>query len=392
MAKPAQTPEFRFPGFTEPWMEKSLEDLCKVQRGERVVRSQLSLSGVPVYQNSLTPLGYFDAHNRPANSTFLIGAGAAGEIGFSTEPFWAADDCYTFKPIKPLDQQFLHYTLLVHIGEIKGNIHRASIPRLSVQDVAVLGINAPTLSEQEKIGGFFAKLDEDLTHQETRLKDLKKVKAACLKKFFPQEGASEPEFRFPGFTEPWKKVKLGEVAMQVTRKNAQGETSRPLTISAQFGLVDQQEFFNSRVASRDLSGYYVIRKGEFAYNRSTSDGAPVGAIRRLDRYPSGALSTVYTVFAIDEIQTVSDYLAAFLAAPFWHTEVLRCAAVGARAHGMLNVSNEDFFNICVPLPSLAEQEEIGMFFARLDELISVQAAKVERLGRVKSALLKKFFV
>lgn len=78
--------------------------------------------------------------------------------------------------------------------------------------------------------------------------------------------------------------KLGYITERVVRKNSNLESSLPLTVSAQNGLIDQGEFFNSRIASKDVSGYYLIRKGEFAYNKSSSDGYPYGAIKRLDRY------------------------------------------------------------------------------------------------------------
>ncbi|NMP58997.1 restriction endonuclease subunit S, partial [Enterococcus mundtii] len=101
---------------------------------------------------------------------------------------------------------------------------------------------------------------------------------------------TQPEIRFPGFTEAWEQRKLSEITERVTRKNKELETTLPLTISAQDGLIDQNEFFNKTVASRDVSGYYLIKNGEFAYNKSYSNGYPWGAIKRLNRYNMGVLS------------------------------------------------------------------------------------------------------
>ena len=99
---------------------------------------------------------------------------------------------------------------------------------------------------------------------------------------------------------------------RVTRKNENFESALPLTISAQYGLIDQNEFFDKRIASKDVSGYYLVRKGEFAYNKSTSSDAPWGAIKRLDKYESGVLSTLYIVFQIrDENIIDSDYLVTY---------------------------------------------------------------------------------
>ena len=90
----------------------------------------------------------------------------------------------------------------------------------------------------------------------------------------------------------WEQRKLGDIVERVVRKNTNNESSLPLTISAQYGLVDQITYFNNRVASRDVSNYYLVLNGEFAYNKSTSDGFPFGAVKRLDLYEKGVLSTL----------------------------------------------------------------------------------------------------
>ena len=107
-----------------------------------------------------------------------------------------------------------------------------------------------------------------------------------------------PKVRFKGFSDPWEQRKLFEVTELVTRKNTQLQSTLPLTISAQYGLIDQNTFFDKQVASRDVSGYYLIKNGEFAYNKSYSKGYPVGTIKRLDKYSEGVLSTLYILFKV----------------------------------------------------------------------------------------------
>ena len=108
-----------------------------------------------------------------------------------------------------------------------------------------------------------------------------------MKKTDEELGQVQGEFRFKGFTDDWEQRKLGDLVDRVTRKNQDLVSELPLTISAQYGLIDQNEFFDKRVASKDVSGYYLIENGEFAYNKSTSTDAPWGAIKRLDRYENG---------------------------------------------------------------------------------------------------------
>ena len=190
------------------------------------------------------------------------------------------------------------------------------------------------------------------------------------------EQAKVPAIRFAGFTDPWEQRKLGDIAERVTRKNENNESDLPLTISAQHGLIDQRLFFNAQVASRDMSGYYLLRQGEFAYNKSTSADSPWGAIKRLTRYEKGCVSTLYICFAL--LNANPDYLVTYYETNRWHKAVQMIAAEGARNHGLLNIAPDDFFDTMVSLPeSQAEQQTIGAFFSRLDSLITLHQRKYD---------------
>ena len=174
----------------------------------------------------------------------------------------------------------------------------------------------------------------------------------------------------------WEQRKLGDIVDRVVRKNINLESTLPLTISAQYGLVDQVEYFNNRVASRDVSGYYLVKNGEFAYNKSYSDGYPFGAIKRLDMYKMGVLSTLYIVFAIKSNEIDSEYLIAYYETDKWHRQVAERAAEGARNHGLLNISAADFFETKLKHPfEMGEQSKIGQLFRRLDNLITLHQRK-----------------
>lgn len=174
---------------------------------------------------------------------------------------------------------------------------------------------------------------------------------------------------------------MGDLVDRVVRKNTNNESSLPLTISAQYGLVDQITYFNNRVASRDVSNYYLVLNGEFAYNKSTSDGFPFGAVKRLDLYEKGVLSTLYIVFSIkNQAETNSNFLTVFFDTDRWHKGVSERAAEGARNHGLLNISAEDFFDIDLFLPkSEKEQAAIGEYFKTLDRLITLHQCKLGKM-------------
>ena len=171
----------------------------------------------------------------------------------------------------------------------------------------------------------------------------------------------------------WEQRKLSDMVERVTRKNENLESELPLTISAQYGLIDQNEFFDKRIASRDVSGYYLLKKGEFAYNKSTSSDAPWGAVKRLDRYEMGVLSTLYIVFALKKDGNIdSDFLVSYYDTDCWHKGVQAIAAEGARNHGLLNITPADYFETVLTVPSnVKEQHQIGTFFAKLDSLITL---------------------
>ena len=187
----------------------------------------------------------------------------------------------------------------------------------------------------------------------------------------------KPEIRFKGYTDEWEQRKLGDLVDRVTRKNQDLVSELPLTISAQYGLIDQNEFFDKRVASKDVSGYYLIENGEFAYNKSTSTDAPWGAIKRLDRYENGVLSTLYIVFGIKENNPVdSDFLVSYYNTNLWHKGIHEIAAEGARNHGLLNIAPADFFETKLMIPQdIEEQKKIGKYFEELERLITLHHRK-----------------
>ena len=203
----------------------------------------------------------------------------------------------------------------------------------------------------------------------------------------------KPKIRFKGYTDEWEQRKLGELVDRVVRKNTNNESTLPLTISAQYGLVDQITYFNNRVASKDVSNYYLVMNGEFAYNKSTSDGYPFGAVKRLDLYEKGVLSTLYIVFVPKEEQQInSDFLTVFFDTDRWHKGVSMRAAEGARNHGLLNISAEDFFDIDICIPkNIAEQSKIGAFIRQLDNLITLHQRKYEQAKTLKKYMLQKMF-
>ena len=265
------------------------------------------------------------------------------------------------------DRQFLNVAIGNELpNKIQEEVRGSGIPYIVLNMLTDLAIPFPSHEEQYAIGVYFQQLDNLITlHQRQPFSHS------------TPDISLSVQLIHPFYTSSWEQRKLGELVDRVVRKNINNESTLPLTISAQYGLVDQITYFNNRVASRDVSNYYLVLNGEFAYNKSTSDGYPFGAVKRLDLYEKGVLSTLYIVFAPKKEQQIdSDYLTVFFDTDRWHKGVAERAAEGARNHGLLNISAEDFFDIDLSVPKdIVEQKQIGAFIRQLDNLITLHQRK-----------------
>ena len=200
-----------------------------------------------------------------------------------------------------------------------------------------------------------------------------------------------PNLRFPEFEGEWEKKRLGDFTERVKRKNKYNLSKLPLTISAKYGLVDQITFFNKIVASTDMSNYYLLKKGEFAYNKSYSNDYPWGAIKRLDNYEQGVLSALYICFTTQD-NVESDFILQYFESPKWHKSVSEIAVEGARNHGLLNISVQNFFQTYHYVPKeKKEQTKIATLLHLIDERIATQNKIIEDLKKLKCAIIEKHY-
>lgn len=200
-----------------------------------------------------------------------------------------------------------------------------------------------------------------------------------------------PKLRFPEFSGEWEEKKLSDFMTRLTRKNSNNESSRALTISSVDGLIDQGEFFKKQIASKDTSGYYLLKKGDFAYNKSYSVGYDYGSIKRLDRYEDGVVSTLYICMTLTS-DTNSDYLTHYFDSMKWNKSVSEISAEGARNHGLLNIPTEAFFQTKHFLaPSSQEQQKIADFLSNVDSIITAEIKILKTLQKKKKALMQKLF-
>lgn len=199
-----------------------------------------------------------------------------------------------------------------------------------------------------------------------------------------------PQLRFDGFDGEWSSHPLSQFANRIKRKNEHLESDLVMTISAHHGLISQLEFFNKRIASTNLCGYYLMKNGEFTYNKSYSSEYPWGAVKRLDRYEKGVVSNLYIVF--EAIDIISDFLVSYYDTNKWHREIAVRAKEGARNHGLLNISADDFLSSSLSIPeSFQEQAKIGNLFTEISKQINSQRLICEKLRKLKESFLVSLF-
>ena len=185
----------------------------------------------------------------------------------------------------------------------------------------------------------------------------------------------------------WSNCCFCDKFYRVTRKNTAGNTN-VLTISAQHGLISQFEYYNNQYASEDTSAYTLLHKGDFAYNKSYSEGHPFGATKRLEQYDAGIVSPLYICFTARD-GVCADYYAYYFESEPFYREIYKIAQEGARNHGLLNVPTEDFFKIKIADPPLEEQRRIAEILGGCDRVIALKKELIAEKKRQKKALMQK---
>lgn len=404
-------PKIKFKNFYEKWNRKKLQRIAPLRGGFAFKSEKFQKCGVPIVRISNikfdgTVGGEFEYYSKinsdekfvlRGRSILLAMSGATtGKIAMldSEEEYYQNQRVGYFQNTGAVNYDFLSSVLQTKefTNQLNSVLVAGAQPNISSKEIDSFVLYIPeSLDEQSTIGSLFCTIDDLLASYKDNLANYQSLKTTMLSKMFTKAGQTVPEIRLGGFEGEWIEKRLKDISKRVTRKNDDLVSERALTISAQFGLIDQEEFFQKKIASKDVSGYYLIKKGEFAYNKSYSTGYPLGAIKRLDKYENGVLSTLYILFKAVDVD--SDYLAHYYESDKWHREVSMCAAEGARNHGLLNIAPADFFNTKLVIPKeLAEQQAIGSYFSNLDNLINSHQEKITQLETLKKKLLQDMFI
>lgn len=403
-----RVPQLRFPGFTGEWVERRLVDSFE----ERIEKDRGDLPLLSLGEEGLTLQSETQRKDNSNSDKSKYLRVAIGDVAYNTMRMWQGrcvycniegivSPAYTVcKPKDGIDPLFHYY--LFKTAQMINIFHQNSqglvndTLNLKYEAFSKIKYLLPTLAEQQKIAECLSSLDEEIAAEAQKADALKDHKKGLMQQLFPAISNEQlamsncvPKLRFPGFTGEWVVKNLGEVFTRITRKNNE-DNRNVLTISAQYGLVSQTDFFNKSVAAADVTGYYLLERGNFAYNKSSSSGNPMGVIKPLKKYEKGVVSTLYICFSCNEPKSIS-FWEQYFNAGCLDSEIRTIAQEGARNHGLLNVPTSDFFTLKVLVPTLAEQQKIADCLSELDEMISAQQQKVEALKEHKKGLMQKLF-
>jgi type I restriction enzyme, S subunit len=261
---------------------------------------------------------------------------------------------------------------------------------ISSEDFMAMPLPVSTPNELQKIADCLRPLDELIAAQGRKLETLKTHKKGLMQQLFPREGETQPLLRFPAFKEAarWRFVPLNSLVARTKQKNRDEKIVRVLTNSAEFGVMDQRDFFNKDIATQgNLESYYIVEIGSYVYNPRTSATAPVGPISK-NKIGTGVMSPLYTVFKFKDES--NDFYEHYFKTTGWHGYLRQTSSTGLR-HDRMAISSEDFMAIPLPVSSPKEQQKIADCLSSLDELIAAQARKVEALKTHKKGLMQQLF-
>ncbi|MEF5001587.1 restriction endonuclease subunit S [Escherichia coli] len=268
---------------------------------------------------------------------------------------------------------------------VRGNANQVSI---TLADLFKYKFILPSLPEQKKIAQILSTWDKAISVTEKLLANSQQQKKALMQQLLTGKKRLLDE-NGTRFSETWKLYALSKLFQRVTTKN-NGKSNNVVTISGQHGLIKQEDFFKKTVASDTLDGYFLLKKGQFAYNKSYSNGYPMGAIKRLNRYPEGVVTTLYICFELTTPKkSCGDYWEHYFESGLLNNSLSQIAHEGGRAHGLLNVKPSDFFSLKVAVPGFEEQQKIASVLSAADTEISTLEKKLACLKDEKKALMQQ---
>ena len=391
-------PNLRFPGFEGEWERHIIGDFIKLQAGYAFKSELFRNNGIPIVRISnlpqdrdevdLTECVYYDDgeyDNYVISKGDLLIAMSGATTG-KTASYRSCEKAFLnqrvgcFRTKKEFYYPFIYG--IVESSSFQTSLRKKLIagaqPNISSSDIETIPFFFPDTKEQQKIADLLSLINQRILIQSKVIEDLISLEKVFINSSFRDiKGENIP---------------LSVISQRIVDRNANCGCSNVLTISAKDGLVSQLNYFKKSVASQNLSNYYLLQKGDFAYNKSYSTDYPWGAVKHLENYNQGILSPLYFCFRANSRVVNIDYLQLFFDTDIWYKHISEIAVEGARNHGLLNMSVSDFMAMPILLPSLVEQNKIvnNLMYFRKKKQSEIQYLMA--LEKQKKYLLSQMFI
>ena len=402
-----KTPIIRFKGFTDDWEQRKLGEIGKARSGVGFPDAeQGGRTGIPFFkvsdmnldvnENEMTISNNYVTAEQIANhrwspitevpAIFFAKVGAAVLLNrkrLCRFPFLLDNNTmsYSLSPTK-WDADFakalfgtVDLTSLVQVG---------ALPSYNAGDVESMEKYLPSLLEQEQIGVFFKHLDHLITLHQRKLEKLKIVKKAMLENCFPKNGEKVPKFRFSGFTGDWEQRKFEEVFIERREKTEQENEDTLLSCTIN-GMFLNSELFGHFRGTTTI-GYLRVKKNDLILS---AQNLHLGNANVNLRFEHGIISPAYKVYDLNSCDP--EFVQAWVKKDNTKNFFLAATTEGA-SQCRKNIEWETLGKQTISMPSMDEQRQIGVYFRRLDHLITLHQRKLEKLKIIKKSFLEKMFV
>lgn len=405
-------PNLRFPAFIQDgeWKEYKLGDIAQFYKGKGISKNDVTDNGtIPCIRygelythykevidevTSYTDLSIDDLFMSKANDIIIPSSGETKE-DIATASCVLRNNVALGGDINVIRTSnngvFLSYYLnnakKHDIAKIAQGI---SIIHLYNEQLRNLSIEIPNLEEQQEIAECLSSIDSYISSVSGKVEQLKAHKKSLLQKLFPQRGQTVPEYRFSEFQDSkgWETKNLKDIAFRITVKNKSKKDLPVFTNSASGGIVNQQDYFDREIVTKDnLVNYSIVEVDDFVYNPRISTTAPVGPISR-NRIGCGVMSPLYIIFRFSDGNI--DFFEHFFKTNCWHQYLKNKANFGARFDRM-NITNEDFMDMPIPFPPIIEQIKIAECLSSIDRTIRLYSEKASQLVQHKKGIMQQLF-
>ncbi|MBA6153103.1 restriction endonuclease subunit S [Gelidibacter maritimus] len=389
------SPELRFAGFTEDWIQDNAENLCSISTGKSNTQDNIKNGEYDFYVRSAT-IEKSDKYLFDEEAVLTVGDGVGtGKVyHYVNGKYDLHQRVYRMFDFEKLTAKYFYYYFSENFGKrVLAMTAKSSVDSVRMEMITKMLISFPSeIKEQELISAFLWQLDNLNNNHQTQLTKLKNLKKAMLTKMFPQNGASVPEIRFKGFDGEWKSFQLGNIGSTFT--GLSGKTKDDFGKGTAHYIPYTNVFNNEITDKNQLEKIEIddtqnsVQYGDILFTTSSETPEEVGMSSVWLENDKNVYLNSFCFGYRFKIKVDSHYAAYYMRSQFFR-ENMKILAQGI---SRFNISKTKVMEIDILLPSENEQFKIGRYFTNLDELIAGHTMQLKKLNNIKKACLNKLFV